>query len=97
MVDKLLIGRKLSQDHSEQRGLAVAVPAHETDPLPTVHVEGEVLEEDLITEGLGYARDLDHGFGAGRGLVPARWDYIIVSGPSERGSDRGGALADAQV
>ena len=51
-----------AQDHSEERGFAVAVPAHEPHALAGVYGEADAVKKRLLAVGFFDVRDLKHFF-----------------------------------
>ena len=58
--DFAVVGRLLSDDHSEERGLAGAVGSHEPDLLAGIELEGRVNKQHLSSVLLVDAREGDH-------------------------------------
>src|SRR4029077_16988988 len=50
----------LSGDHAEQGGLARAVRADHADDAARRQLEGEIVDQEAIAEGLGQAFEIDH-------------------------------------
>ncbi len=50
----------LTKDHAEERGLAVAVPAHESHALARVYRKADAVEQHLLAERFFDIRGLEH-------------------------------------
>jgi hypothetical protein len=59
-ADRSGVGLLEAREHAEQRRLARAVGARQSDPVPLLDVPRDVLEEDLLAVTLGQALDVDH-------------------------------------
>ena len=58
--DRAGIGVLFVQDHAEERGFAVAVPADQPDPLARIDGKADAVEQELLAVGFFDVRDLEH-------------------------------------
>ena len=70
-ADRAVVGLVLADDHAEQSGLAGAVRADHPDDAAGRQLEGEVVDEERVAEGLREMLRLDHHVAKTQG--PAGW------------------------
>ena len=73
LEDRAGVGLVEPGHHPEQRGLAGAVRAAETDALAVRDLPRDVVEEDAVAEGLGEFGELDHRGAGSRVIRPEPW------------------------